>query len=121
MLQAHSAVAEHRHRLAFRLEISVSHGHRRFFVAAGQELRHLIAAVVDDRLVNAAEARAWVRGDVLDVQRLEYVHHEVAPRTISGERFDLDCRVGFARRRRCGRWSLCRGTWRGGRLCGSGN
>ncbi len=115
VLQADRAVGEDRHRLPFHLEVAVGHGHRRLFMAAGDELRHRVAAVVDDRLVNAAEARAGIRRDVLEVQRLEDVDHEVAAGP--GGRFagDLDDRVGLAggscrrrarplgRRSRCGR------------------
>ena len=55
-LNANGAVRQDGHRLALGLEVRVRHRHRGLFVAARDELRHLVAAVVDDRFVNAAEA-----------------------------------------------------------------
>jgi hypothetical protein len=66
VLQPDGPVREHGHRLAFSLEIAVTHGHGRFFVATGEELGRFVAAVVDDRLVKAAEARAWIGADVFE-------------------------------------------------------
>ena len=47
VLQSHRAVRHHHHRLAFDLGVAVGHGDRRFFVAAGEQLGHLVAAVID--------------------------------------------------------------------------
>ena len=92
---------EHRHRLAFDLEVAVRHGDRRLLVAAGDELRRRVAAVVDERLVDAAEARAGVGRDVLEVERLEDVDHEVAARPIGRQRLDAPPdRLRAARRAR---------------------
>ena len=77
VLQADGAVGHHRQRLALGLEVGVGHRHRRLFVGAGEQLRALIAAVVDERFVQPAEARAGVRADVVEAERLEHVHHEV--------------------------------------------
>ena len=44
---------------------------------AGEELRHLVVAVVDQRLVDAAEARSAVRRQIFDVERLDDIDHEV--------------------------------------------
>jgi hypothetical protein len=67
-------------------------------VQAREELGLLVVPVVDDGFVDAAEARAGVRRDVVDVERLQDVHHEVAARPIGGEHFDVDGGVGFAPR-----------------------
>ena len=69
MLQADRAVRKHAERLAFDLGVAVRHRDRGFFVAAGDELRLLVAAVVDDRFLQPAEAGAGIRADVFKVQR----------------------------------------------------
>ena len=57
-----------------------------FFVAAGKPLRALVAAVVDQRFLQAAEARSWIRRAILDAERLDDVHHEVRARLlVSGD------------------------------------
>ena len=68
VLQADGAVRQHHQRLAFDLEVAVRHRHRRFFVAAGDQLRSLVAAVVDQRFVQPAEAGPGIRADVIEVQ-----------------------------------------------------
>jgi hypothetical protein len=80
VLQAHGAVAERHQRLAGNLEVAVAHRDGGFLVHAGEELRHLVAAVVDERLVDAAVARGAVRRAVLDAERLDDVDHEVRAR-----------------------------------------
>src|SRR5262249_4027065 len=59
-----------------------------------------VAAVVDDRLVDAAKARAWICGYELEVERLDHVDHEVAAGAIGGEHLDGRRWIGLARRRR---------------------
>ena len=63
------------------------HAHGRLFMAAGNELRLLIAAVIDDRFVQGAESIARLGADVFKVEGLEDVHHEVGTGTI--DRQDL--------------------------------
>ncbi len=77
MLQADGAVAQHHQRLAGGLEVAMGHADRRFFVGAGDEFRLLVAAVVDQRLVQGAEARSRVGDDIVDVEGLDHVDHEV--------------------------------------------
>jgi hypothetical protein len=55
-------------------------------VAARQEFRRLVAAIVDEGFVQAAEGRARIGGHVLDPQRLQHVHHVVRPAAIGGQR-----------------------------------
>ena len=93
VLHADRAVTQRRHRLALGLEVAVGHRHRRLFVQAGDELGRCVAAVVDDRLVDAAEARAGIGGDELEVQRLDHVDHEVAAGSVG--RQDLDAAAGI--------------------------
>ena len=95
MLQADGAVRHDHHRLAFDLGVAVRHGDRRFFVAAGEQLGVLVAAVVDEGFVQAAEAGAGIGGDVFEAERLDDVDHEVGAGAVGG----VD--VG-ARRRRAG-------------------
>src|SRR5262252_1831000 len=47
---------------------------------AGQELRFLVAAIVDDRLLQAAKARSRIGGDVLDAGCLDDIDHKVRSR-----------------------------------------
>ena len=77
VLQADRAVGHHQQRLAFDLEVPVRHRHRRFFVAAGEELRLRIVGVVDDRLLQTAEARPGVGADIFEAERLDDVDHEI--------------------------------------------
>ena len=82
MLQADGAMHQHAHRLARRLGVAVRHRHRRFLVQAGEELRLLVATVVDQRLVQAAKARARIGRHVVEVERLDDVDHEIGARTL---------------------------------------
>ena len=109
VLQAHGAVRHHHHRLAFDLEVAMSHGDRRFLVAAGEQLRDLVAAVINQRLVDAAKAGAGISGDVFDAQLLDHVDHEVGTRAVRGPHVDV-------RRRR----SLGGGLLSAGQGSGSG-
>ena len=77
VLQADGAVAQRHQRLAGDLEVAVRDADRGFLVRAGEELRHLVAAVVDQRLVDAAVARRAVGRQILDVERLDDIDHEV--------------------------------------------
>jgi hypothetical protein len=77
VLQANVAVHDREHRLAFDLGVAVRHRDRRLFVAARQQLRHPVFAVVDDRFVQPFEARSRIRGDVLEAEALDHVDHEV--------------------------------------------
>jgi hypothetical protein len=85
VLQADGAVRHYRHRLAARLGVAVRHAHRRLFVQTGEQLRLGIAAVVDERFVQAAEARARVGGDVFEAERLDDVDHEVRARALDDD------------------------------------
>ena len=77
VLQADGAVCEDSDRLPLDLEVAVRHRHRRFLVAARDHLRTRVAAVVDDRFVQAAEGRSGIRTDVLDAERFEDVEHVI--------------------------------------------
>jgi len=77
VLQADGAVAQGQERLAGGLEVAVRHRDRRFLVHAGQEFGFLVAAVIDQRLVQAAEARRRVRRQIFEIERLDDIDHEV--------------------------------------------
>ena len=68
-------------------------------MAAGDELRTLVPAVVDDGFVNAAKTRSRIRANVFKPQRLDHIHHEVRPGAIRGQNF----RDGWNLRLRSGR------------------
>jgi hypothetical protein len=86
-------MAQGHQRLAARLEVAVCHADRRLFVRASQELGHLVAAVVDQRLVDASVAGGAICGEILDIERLDNVDHEVGTSDTSNSRQIL---------RRCG-------------------
>ena len=46
-------------------------------MTAGDELRVLIAAVIDQRFVYAAITGAGIGGHILEAESLDYIHHEV--------------------------------------------
>ena len=96
----------------------MGHGHRGLFVTARDELRRFVAAVVDDAFVDPTKTRARIRGDVVDVQLLDDVDHEIAAWAIGGEHVDFAGGVNLSRQRwRCAgaRWSaLLRGRLPGG-------
>ena len=79
VLQPNRPVGHGHHRFAGHAEIAVGEGNRRFFVAAGQPLRPLVLAVGDERLLQPAETRPGVGGDVLKPERFEDIHHEIRP------------------------------------------
>ncbi len=95
VLQPYRRVAQRRRRLACRLVVAVRHRDGRLLVHAGDELGRRVAAVVDDRLVQAEEARAGVREDVVDAERADHVDHVVGRVERAGWR-------GAGRRRRLG-------------------
>ena len=111
VLEADGAVAEHHLRLASDLEIAVRHRDRGFLVHAGDELRLGIPAVVDQRLMQAAEARSGVGIDIVDIERLDHVHHEVGAGA-ARNRLHLGDDVGFERDL-MGSWPHCGGDSRG--------
>ena len=72
-------------------------GHGGFLVHAGKEFRLGVLAIVDQRLVQPAEARCRIRRQVIYVQRLDDVDHEVGTVRRLGVRqrrrhSSLDCR-----------------------------
>ena len=77
VLQSNGAVNQGQQRLSRRLEITVRHADRRFFVHAGEEFRLLVAAVVDQRFVQCAEARRRIAGQIFDVESLDDIDHEI--------------------------------------------
>ncbi len=78
VLQADHAMADHGERLALNLGVALPHMHRDLLVRTGEDLGLRVLGVVDDRLMQAAEARGAVHRQIVDVERLEDVDHEVA-------------------------------------------
>ena len=58
--------------------VAVRQCHRAFLVNAQEEFRALVAEVVDEAVVQAAEARARRERDVGDVQRAQHLRHAIA-------------------------------------------
>ncbi len=88
VLDADRPVQQRAHRLAGRLPVAMRHRHRRLLVQRGDELRHHVRriAVVDERFLNALEARPGIRGDVFDAEIPQHLHHQVRPRPHRGPR-----------------------------------
>ena len=57
-------------------------------MAAGQPLGAFVAAIVDERFLQTAEARAGIRRAVFDAERLDDVHHEVRAGLLVAGNFD---------------------------------
>ena len=123
VLQSNSAVRHDHHRPAFDLRVAVGHRNRRLFMAACQQLGSFVAAIINDRLVQRAERRSGVGGDVIEIERLDNVQHEVRTRPIRGIHINARRRRGGFRsgqrgiRKRCYRSSL--GSLSGFRFRGS--
>ena len=132
VLQSDDAVHQGQQRLARDLEIAVRHGDGRFFVHASDVFRHLVAAVVDQRLMQRAETRGAIRRHVFDVERLDDIDHEIGTGLARDTRHLLR-HVGFGgdgmRGRRQRRRQPCRHApgrdgaraWRRRHGCGAGH
>ena len=88
VVQADGAVREDAERLLLDLVVAVAHRHRDFLVRAGEEFGIDVAAVIDQRLVQAAEARRGVRRHVLEAEALQAVDHEIAAAPPDGQRLE---------------------------------
>jgi hypothetical protein len=99
-------MAQRHQRFAGHLEIAVRHGDRGFLVRAGEKFRHLVAAVIDQRLVDGAEAGSRVRRQIFDIEGLDDVDHEVGAGNATDPR-------QFLRRRGLGDRDLHGGRQRG--------
>ena len=112
MLQTDGAVAQRQQRLAGDFEVAMRHRHCGFFMHAGQILRHGVAAIVDQRLMDGTKTRRAVRRQILDAERLNHIHHEIR----AGYAFDA-CRFPrrVAWRAGFGSGPFCRRRQGGGR------
>ena len=93
---------------------------------AREPLGRRIAAVIDERLVQASEARRGIRDDVLEPERLQHVDHEIGAGVLDGQgvslgdergRFRGERLGGLPRRERRGRGrgaGRLGGHWNGG-------
>jgi hypothetical protein len=118
--QPDRAVHQRHQRFAGGLRIAVCHGGSGLFVEDGEDLGLAIAAVVDDRFVQAFERRARIDGDVVEVECLQNVDHVIGAGSLNELRSDarlggheVGPTVGFGRARdarSCGRARLLRGA-----------
>jgi hypothetical protein len=88
---ADHVVHDRHHRLAGRLGVAVGDLHRDLFVLAEQD-RRLVAAVIDQRVVQAAIARARIERDIGEAVMLDQVDDDVGLPRLLGV---ADGRVGF--------------------------
>ena len=93
MLQTHGAMAQRDRRLARDLEIAMRHRGRGFLMHRRDQLGLLVVAIGDDGIVQAAAARGGIGEDVVDIQSLDAIEHEVGARTPL-------CQIGVAARGR---------------------
>ena len=79
MLQADDVVHDRRHDLAGRLGVAMRHRHGDLFVAAENHFGIGLGAalVIDQRIVNAAEARARIQRDVFDAQNFHQIDDQI--------------------------------------------
>ena len=77
MLQTDHVVDDGDHRFVLRLGVAMSDGHRDFFVMAEDHFGLVIAAIVDDRIVDPAEGRTGVERGVLDIVRLHHIDDDI--------------------------------------------
>jgi hypothetical protein len=89
VLRSHRAVHAHEQRLAFDLGVAVAHPHGRLFMAARDEFRRLVIAIIDDRLMQAAKCIPWVGAYVFESDRLDHVDHEIRAGTINSDHADI--------------------------------
>ena len=79
MLQADDVVHDRRHDLARRLGVTVRHRHGDLFMAAENHFRigRAAALVVDQRIVNAAKARAGIERDIFDAKNFQQIDDQI--------------------------------------------
>ena len=99
VLHSDRPVGEHRQRFALYLRVAVRHAHGGLLVATSDELRTLVPAIIDDRFVNSAETRSRIGANVLESERLDYIHHEVRSGSIRGQDLSVRRHAGFGFRR----------------------
>ena len=117
MLEPDGALDQHGQGPAFDLGIAMRHRHRDFLMHAAEHFRLLVHAAIDDRFVQAAEGRGGRLRDVIEIETLQHIEHEV------GAAGGLLVRIG--RRRHglggdIGPWRAAAGGRRRGRLRGGG-
>ena len=93
VLQADGVVHDDRHRFAGHLRVAVSHRGGDLFVHAREQLGLAVAAVVDDRFVNAAERGARHARDVVEADVFEHVDHVVGAGVLNVPAIDFVRRV----------------------------
>jgi hypothetical protein len=71
------------------------HGNGRFLMATSDELRAMVAAVVDDGFMQATEAGAGIGEDIVESDGLENVHHEIGTGMVRSEHLDAGRGIVF--------------------------
>ena len=80
MLQADHAVNHARHGFARHLGVAMRHAYRPFLMAAHDHFRRLVAAIVDDGFLQAAQCRGGHHRHILDARAAHHIDHEVRTR-----------------------------------------
>ena len=78
MLQTDHAVANHGHRLALDLGVTLCHVNCDFFVRAGEDLWLRISTMIEHGFVQSAETGRAIHRQIVDVECLEHVDHEIS-------------------------------------------
>ena len=107
VLRADGSVHDRGHRLARHLGVAMRHSDRHFLVQAGQPFRALVSPIIDETFLQGAEGRAGTGCDIIEVERLADVDHEVGAGLLGRKTFDLRWPIAlFGLRRRARRWGI---------------
>ena len=77
VLQADHVVYDGDHGLAFSLGVTVGNCHGNFLVITKNNFRLVIAAVIDNGIVNSPERRAWIERRVFDIKSFHQIDHDI--------------------------------------------
>jgi hypothetical protein len=77
MLQADHVVHNGNHRLTGHFGVAVGHSHRDLFVIAKDDFRLVVAAVVNDGVMDTAKRCARVKCGVLDIKSFHQIDNDV--------------------------------------------
>src|SRR5919198_3331962 len=77
MLQADDVVNQGRHRGPRGLGIAMRQRHGDFFMAALDQFRHGIAAIIHDRVVETAKTGAWIACRIDDTTGLKHIDDDI--------------------------------------------
>ena len=84
VLRSDGAVQARHHGLAGDFEVAVGQRYGGFFVGTGDEFRIGVAAVVEERFVEALQRGGGIGGVIFDAQGFDHIDHVIGPGVIRG-------------------------------------